>query len=130
MWGRAVIVLLLAALPASAQEKFPPISRDDRIVIVAPHPDDEVLGTGGVIQQALAAGADVRVIYLTNGDHNQVAFKLYHGRLWLRSKQYLAYGEERRREAITATGLLGLPGDHLTFLGYPDWCTLRIWRDC
>ena len=130
MWQRIVIILFLAASPASAQQEFPPISRDDRIVIVAPHPDDEILGTGGLIQQALAAGADVRIVYLTNGDHNQVAFKLYHGKLWLRAPQYLAYGEERRREAIAATELLGLPADHLTFLGYPDWCTLRIWRDC
>jgi LmbE family N-acetylglucosaminyl deacetylase len=129
MWGRAVVICLLAVLPASAQQTFAPISRDDRLIIVAPHPDDEILGTGGLIQQALAAGADVRVVYLTNGDHNQVAFKLYHGKFWLRPKQYLAYGEERRREAIKATGLLGLPADHLTFLGYPDWWTLRIWRD-
>jgi LmbE family N-acetylglucosaminyl deacetylase len=131
MIRRAYIALLVAlALPAWAQQKFPPVTHDDRLLIVAPHPDDEVLGAGGLIQQALAVGADVRVVYLTNGDHNQVAFKLYHGKIWLRAKQYLAYGEERRREAIAATGLLGLPADRLTFLGYPDWWTLRIWRDC
>jgi LmbE family N-acetylglucosaminyl deacetylase len=123
--------LIVAATAASAavQTNLPPFAAHDRIVIVAPHPDDEVLGAGGAIQQALAVGADVRVIYLTNGDHNQIAFKLYNRSLFLRPRQYLAFGERRRAEATAATGTLGLPADHLTFLGYPDWGTLRIWRD-
>jgi LmbE family N-acetylglucosaminyl deacetylase len=124
------LCLLLAGIaPVLAHTEFPPPTRDDRIVIVAPHPDDEVLGAGGLIQQALAAGADVRVIYLTNGDHNQVAFKLVKLDLHLSGPEYLVFGEKRRKEAIAAAGQLGLPADHLTFLGYPDWGTLRIWRD-
>ena len=38
---------------------------DDRVLVLAPHPDDEVLATGGLIQQALAAGAALRVIVAT-----------------------------------------------------------------
>jgi len=53
-------------------------------MVVAPHPDDEVLGAGGLIQQAVAAGAEVRIVYLTNGDHNQIAFKLYNGSIHLK----------------------------------------------
>ena len=41
-----------------------------RILILAPHPDDESLGTGGLIQQALAAGAALRVLFITDGDNN------------------------------------------------------------
>ena len=41
-----------------------------KIAVLAPHPDDESLGTGGLIQQALAAGAEVRVIFVTDGDNN------------------------------------------------------------
>jgi len=114
---------------ALAQTSLPPFTASDRVIIVAPHPDDEVLGAGGAIQQALAAGADVRVIYLTNGDHNQVAFKLYKLALHLSPRDYLAFGERRRKEAIAATSSLGVPPDHLTFLGYPDWGTLTMWRD-
>ena len=126
----ALLLGVLAGVVAGpAESQFPPPEKGERIVIVAPHPDDEVLGCGGLIQQAVAAGADVRVIYLTNGDHNQVAFKLYSGRLHLGPKDYFKFGERRRTEALAATGLLGLPTNHLFFLGYPDWGSLRIWRD-
>ena len=121
--------VLASAVVGHGAPQFPPPEKGERLVIVAPHPDDEVLGCGGLIQQAVAAGADVRVIYLTNGDHTQVAFKLYSGRLHLSAKDYFKFGERRRTEAMAATNLLGLPSDHLFFLGYPDWGSLRIWRD-
>jgi LmbE family N-acetylglucosaminyl deacetylase len=128
------LLLLLACLTGAtvirAAAWFPPPTNGERIVIVAPHPDDEALGCGGLIQQAVAAGADVRVIYLTNGDHNQIAFKLYSGHLLhLSPKDYIKFGERRRLEATAATTLLGLPPSSLIFLGYPDWGELRIWRD-
>jgi LmbE family N-acetylglucosaminyl deacetylase len=127
---RAFISLFLVFVAGNVAfaQLLPAFTKQDRIIIVAPHPDDEILGCGGVIQQALAAGADVHVIYLTNGDHNLVAFKLYNRSLILRARQYLQFGERRRQEAIAATSRLGLPADHLTFLGYPDWGTLTIWR--
>src|SRR5437667_9363362 len=83
-----LFILAVAVAPAFGQKVFPPITAEDRIVVVAPNPDDEVLGAGGVIQQACAAGAEVHVIYLTSGDHNQIAFKLYQLRLHLSPRQY------------------------------------------
>lgn len=38
-----------------------------RITIVAPHPDDEWMGPGGTMLQALASGCNVHVVCLTNG---------------------------------------------------------------
>ncbi len=38
------------------------------ILVFAPHPDDEVLGCGGVISQALKQEKRVGVVVLTNGD--------------------------------------------------------------
>ena len=108
---------------------MPAIKSTDRIAIIAPHPDDEALGTGGLIQQAVAAGAQVRVIYLTNGDHNQIAFKLYSGLLFMNGKRYQQFGEKRMTEAVAAMSVLGLRYDQLRFLGYPDWGLLHIWRD-
>lgn len=39
----------------------------DRLLILAPHPDDEVLGCGGLLAQALADQVTVWVVYLTDG---------------------------------------------------------------
>lgn len=133
MCCRAAILFLLAAAiaPAFGQgaSSFPPITSRDRIVVVAPHPDDEVLGAGGVMQQACAVGAEAHVIYLTNGDHNQLAFKLYKLSLHLNPLQYLFFGNLRQREAVAATAILGLSREQLTFLGFPDYGTMSIWRD-
>jgi LmbE family N-acetylglucosaminyl deacetylase len=38
-----------------------------RIVVVAPHQDDEILGAGGTLIKALGSGAQVKVVYLTSG---------------------------------------------------------------
>jgi N-acetylglucosamine malate deacetylase 1 len=40
----------------------------ERIVIIAPHPDDEIIGPGGTLLHILEKGASVKVIYLTAGD--------------------------------------------------------------
>lgn len=127
------LLICLVSLSATAvvcgQKPMPRFTQKDRIAIIAPHPDDEALATGGVIQQAVAAGAEVRVIYLTNGDHNQIAFKLYSGLPLLTGRGYQRFGEKRLTEAVAATGLLGLRYEQLTFFGYPDWGLQQLWRD-
>lgn len=42
-----------------------PLAR--RISVIAPHPDDEAIGPGGTLLRCLAKGAEVNVIYLTDG---------------------------------------------------------------
>jgi len=106
-----------------------PIRKGERILIFAPHPDDEAIGCAGIIQEALAAGAEVNVVYLTNGDHNQAAFIVYEKRIPLRTGEFIHMGEVRYREAIKAMKLLGLDESKLVFLGYPDFGTLTIFRD-
>ena len=129
-WFVVLASLLLHSGSSNAQSvnQFRPPSAEDRIAIVAPHPDDEVLGASGLIQQALAVGAQVKVIYLTNGDHNQAAFRRYSQRRHLPADP-LALGEHRRTEAVSAMSFLGLGTNDLVFLGYPDWWTLRLWQD-
>ena len=39
-----------------------------RLLILAPHPDDEVLGPGGTLSMHLEEGSDVTVVYLTSGE--------------------------------------------------------------
>jgi len=38
-----------------------------KVVVLAPHMDDEVLGCGGTIARHIAAGSEVSVVYLTDG---------------------------------------------------------------
>jgi len=123
------IFIILAAcckLQAADLNTIEPFSKNDRVLILAPHPDDETIACAGVIQQALKAGAGVRVVYLTNGDHNQIAFIVYEKRLTLRRTEFIHMGEVRRKEAIKAMNLLGLRESNLIFLGYPDFGTFTI----
>ena len=99
----------------------------DRILILAPHPDDETIGNGGVIQRAVSLGLPVRVVFLTNGDANQWSFVLYRKQPELLPGQVEAMGLVRHDEAVAATSVLGLQPEQLTFLGYPDFGTLAIW---
>lgn len=40
--------------------------RGKRIAVIAPHPDDEMLGAGGTLMHALRGGAAVRCVYITS----------------------------------------------------------------
>jgi len=111
------------------QAQINDFNKNDRILIVAPHPDDEILSSAGVIQRALSVGAKVKVLYLTLGDHNITAFWLYEKHPILSSIQYREMGDLRRDEAIEGTSSLGLNKDDLIFLGYPDYETLNIWEN-
>lgn len=104
------------------------VKKNDRVLILAPHPDDEAIGCAGIIQHALSAGADVRILYLTNGDSNQLAFIVYEKRLTIRGAEFIHMGEVRRLEAVKAMKLLGLDARKLIFLGYPDFGTFSIFR--
>ncbi|MFZ5800516.1 MAG: PIG-L deacetylase family protein, partial [Candidatus Omnitrophota bacterium] len=108
---------------------FPAKTKHDRILILAPHPDDEALGCAGIIQKALKAGAALNIVFLTNGDSNQLAFIVYEKRLVFRKGEYLHMGEVRRKESIEAMRILGLPRDKLIFLGYPDFGTMAIFKN-
>jgi LmbE family N-acetylglucosaminyl deacetylase len=42
-----------------------------RVLVLAPHPDDEILGCGGTLVRYLAAGSAVAIVYLTDGEHGE-----------------------------------------------------------
>ena len=124
-------ILVSAQRPAPAPpalDAFPAVTPADRLLILAPHEDDEALAAGGLIQRARSVGAKVHVAYLTYGDHNQLAFIVYRKRPWLTPRINRNMGEVRRREAVQAMASLGVDSSGLTFLGYPDNGTLAIWR--
>ena len=74
-----------------------------KIVVFAPHPDDEVITSAGVIYKALKDKVETRVVVMTNGD--------FYGK---------AEGLRREGESVVALGLLGLPEKQITFFGYGD----------
>jgi LmbE family N-acetylglucosaminyl deacetylase len=102
---------------------------DDRILVLAPHPDDEILATGGLVQQAIAKGLPVKVVFLTNGDNNEFAFLFFSKAFTLDAKSAVYAGQTRAFEAMRASRELGLEGSEETFLGYPDFGTLEIWKN-
>ncbi|MCF3641815.1 PIG-L family deacetylase [Rhizobium sp. TRM95111] len=73
-----------------------------RTVVIAPHPDDEVLGAGGTIARLAAGGGDVQVVVVTEGKPP-------------------AYGPDMvariQNEAREAHALLGVSNTH--WLGLP-----------
>lgn len=92
----------------------------DRIAVVAPHPDDESIATGGLIQAAHAAGAAVRVIVLTDGDANVWPQRWIEKRWRIDAAARARWGARRREEAREAMRVLGLDAGASVFLGLPD----------
>ncbi len=122
-WAQASPVAQSPAAGIPAIDKF---KNSDRVLILAPHPDDEAIACAGVIQDALKSGAQVRIVYLTNGDHNEFAFIVYEKRLVVRRSAFIHLGKLRKQEAIKAAKVLGLGEDKLLFLGYPDFGTFAV----
>ncbi len=94
----------------------------DAILIVAPHPDDETLGCGGLILRTRRSGGRVRVVFLTNGDGFPDATALQSGKTLgaLTPDDFVEVARVRQEGAADATRALGLGLSDLVFLGYPD----------
>ena len=101
----------------------------DRLLVVAPHPDDESLCCAGAIQQARRAGAQVFIVWLTSGDAFEFDAAVTERRLRPGDVGLRRLGERRVGEARAAARILGAPQDHLTFLGYPDAGLQRMFLD-
>lgn len=91
-----------------------------RLMIFAPHPDDETLSAGGLIQQVLSKGGHVRVVFVTNGDGYVDGVRREVRRTHTSRADFLEYGELRHREALQALHDLGLNASDGVFLGFPD----------
>lgn len=128
--GPLFINLFLWWTPIPARVELPnPEDGPERILIVAPHPDDEVLALGGTIAQLVQEGHTVLIAFLTNGDANWAAKTLLTLNPLHRSMDYRALGYRRQKEAIRALSALGLPPSGAIFLGYPDRGLMALWND-
>ena len=73
-----------------------------RVLVFAPHPDDEVFGCGGLLTLLAASGASISVHVVTDGGYGK-------------------FGQNkdvRKRESLDAAALLGYPAPH--FWDLPD----------
>jgi LmbE family N-acetylglucosaminyl deacetylase len=84
---------------------------DGTCLILAPHPDDESLGCGGLIAACVAAGRSPLVVILTDGAGSHPNSRTFPpARLRAR----------RAQEVRDAIGVLGLGEDRLALLDHPD----------
>lgn len=84
---------------------------EEPVLVLAPHPDDESLGCGGLIAEHHARGHAVHVMVLTDGTGSHPNSREYP------ATRLAALRMDEARDAIAA---LGLPRDRIDFLGLPD----------
>ena len=94
--------------------------RCKRVLVVAPHPDDETLATAGLLQRSITWGAAVRVVFVTDGENNPWPQRLVERRWRLGSNARTRWAERRRDETFEALACLGIPASSAVFLHFPD----------
>lgn len=82
--------------------------KNKKVLVIFPHPDDETVVAGGLIQRLIGFGAKVSVVSLTSGDQGKIHI---HGR-------GLSLGEIRRHEFFKAVQRLGVTNYEI--FNFPD----------
>ena len=134
------LLSLIALLSVAGQDTFAahrpspratatllPLTSEARLLVVAPHPDDEVLGAAGLMQQVRDAGGVVRVVYLTDGDGYPEGVIMETRQLSVAN--FRRYGRQRQAEARAALATLGIGENAATFLSFPDQGLCKLIRD-
>ena len=93
---------------ACKARKFLP---DRHILIVAPHPDDEIIGCGGLIARLVKENKTPHVIIMTGGEGS------HQGCCSTSSDDIVT---ARRRLTRNAAAIVGLPIENIHELNYPD----------
>lgn len=104
----------LGAVPVQSFERL--LNGAGRVIVVSPHPDDEVLGCGGLIYTARQAGIDVRVLAVTSGE----ACYPNHPRCTSSRLRQI-----RNDELRLAVAELGVQPTAIALLNFRDGCVTR-----
>lgn len=107
-----------AAKPSAASPLE--VGERERLLVVAPHPDDETIGAGGLMQRVLERGGTAEVVLVTAGDGYPDGVRAALGGGQPGASDFVAYGERRIGEAKAALAALAPEGARLTVLGFPD----------
>jgi len=91
-----------------------------RVLLFAPHPDDESLAAGGLLHRAVGRGAAVRVVFATDGENNPWPQRLLERRWRIDARARSRWGARRRAEALRALETLGVTSSSIRFLHLPD----------
>jgi len=108
--------------PAATPEPLD-IGAGGRLLVVAPHPDDESIAAAGLVQRVLERGGSVDVVLVTAGDGYPEAVRGALGGAAPGANDFVAYGEVRigeERAALASLGATAPERVRLTFLGFPD----------
>ena len=135
----SVLVLLTVCSQAAADCDNERLTDFDRLLILAPHPDDEVLGFAGLADAFKRQGKPVETMVVTDGDGYCDACTLWnsgsiHGPGCdaatlsnFDTPEADSFAETRRLESTAAAAVLGLPPPE--FLGYPDTGIGTAWSN-
>src|SRR4051794_35115145 len=85
-------------------------------LVIAPHPDDEVLGCGGVIAPLKQAEIPVQVIIASDGSASHPGSTTY---------PPAVLAALRRAESEAGLAILGVSPEDVTFTGWPDGAVPR-----
>jgi LmbE family N-acetylglucosaminyl deacetylase len=135
MMNRVLATSILAAI-FSCFSCLAADSGSERILIFAPHPDDEALSSPGLVRKALSRGDKVKVVLFTCGDANTNSMnslvekfpEMTYDRDGDGDFDMIDYGILRHDESISGIKLMGLTPDDVIFMGYPDGGGGRLWR--
>ncbi|MFP5213163.1 MAG: PIG-L deacetylase family protein [Acidobacteriota bacterium] len=101
-----------------------------RLMVFSPHPDDETLAAGGLIQRVLAKEGKVEVVFITNGDGFRDGVRTEVKGPVITSADYIQYGKHRQQEAEQALCELGVQASEGIFFGFPDDGIDDLWARC
>lgn len=107
-------------MTARALGDLPPLSARTRLLVITPHPDDETIATGVLIQQVRAAGGEVQILLLTAGDNNPWPQRWLERRWRIGAPDRQRWAERRGAELRHALAALGIRPPALQTLSWPD----------
>lgn len=97
----------------------------DRVLVFAPHNDDEILAAGGLIQRYVESDTSVKIAVMTNGD-GQIRRPPF---LPFLKADFVKLGYKRQNETLAAMEYLGLGEEDVEFFGYPDRGLSHMWTN-
>ena len=100
---------------------LPDLTENDRVLVIAPHPDDEILCCGGILARASARGIAAKIAFVTNGDGSRTGqiFKTLR-EPWARDNDLFSIAQHRQIEALNALSQVGIGEADAEFFGFPD----------